>query len=425
MLIIGICMAMNMDEPTASAEFQRNSLHQDWVYKTLHFLISMFILIAISSIASVFIIGNKLKHGLIIQIACFIYLLIEVMFLPFNDWNGYENVSSRGVGIFLIFFYILVISIGIIICRLKKVNDNNGWMSLNEENQGMETSILKRRTILVYKFTSCLLVLNGIIKLGMNAISMLGFCYDSHTGQCNAHGIMGISFMLYGFLLLMMLILPWLRNNSGKYSQEFYDSMVIMIWGIINTFTEHRPWEPWSHGDYQHTSMGIIFWACGMLGVLLSLGRKRNFLPALTLIFTGYAMSEHVQELVISTKVHGFFGNVLMVGGMCRILEISFLLNDGDGLRDRILSFQYIPPFALVLAGVLFMGANEEQLELIVNIGADHSSYILVLVSGACVVYMWMVMLLRWYLNMVNEKVDNNAQDDQDDYVQDIELNDV
>ena len=51
---------------------------------------------------------------------------------------------------------------------------------------------------------------------------------------------MGSSFVGYGILLLLSLRVggPWLLRR-GK-SQEWYDSWVIMLWGIINTFTEHR-----------------------------------------------------------------------------------------------------------------------------------------------------------------------------------------
>lgn len=61
-----------------------------------------------------------------------------------------------------------------------------------------------------------------------------------HTGQCLAHFIMGSSFVAYGIILLLFLRVggPWLLRQ-GK-SPEWYDSWVIMIWGIVNTFTEHR-----------------------------------------------------------------------------------------------------------------------------------------------------------------------------------------
>lgn len=51
---------------------------------------------------------------------------------------------------------------------------------------------------------------------------------------------MGSSFVAYGIILLMMLRVgaPFLMRK-GK-SQEWYDSWVITLWGIVNTFTEHR-----------------------------------------------------------------------------------------------------------------------------------------------------------------------------------------
>lgn len=61
-----------------------------------------------------------------------------------------------------------------------------------------------------------------------------------HQGQCLAHFIMGSSFVAYGIVMLLMLRVggPLLIRN-GK-SQEWYDSWVILLWGIVNTFTEHR-----------------------------------------------------------------------------------------------------------------------------------------------------------------------------------------
>ncbi|ODQ45073.1 hypothetical protein PICMEDRAFT_25425, partial [Pichia membranifaciens NRRL Y-2026] len=319
-----------MDSPTDDANAQLAGLHEHWRSRTFHWLISLFFLVVFPSISAAFAVANRHTTSLLTQIICAIYAAIEAVILRFPDPSGHENSVSRGTAWFLAFFYCLTI-----------FNGSVAYGSLEFERTLQESKLrflLLPFSILTYK----------------------------------------LIFILYGFILSMVLVVPWLRVNKGPYSQELYDSTVIAIWGVINTFTEHRPWEPWSHGDYQHTSMGIIFWCAGLLGMFLSLGRRRNFVPALTLIFTGYAMAEHVQHMIISTKVHGFFGYVLMLGGLARIMEISFLLDDDDAAKDgKIRSFQYLSPFALVLSGILFMSANEEQLVLVVNMGADHSSYIL------------------------------------------------
>lgn len=366
---------MMMDSPTDDAEAQLLSLHQHWKSHTVHFLLAVLLITLVPSVSAVYATANRFRVSLLLQAVSLGWTVMEFA-VGFTDPSGHESRASKGTNVFMVFFIAFTIV--------------NGCLALKDQ------------LVTLYKIFSGLCVLVGMIRLGMGVVSMLSFCYDSHTGQCNAHGIMGMSFIVYGFYLSVVLVVPWIRINSGKFSQEFYDSMVITVWGIINTFTEHRPWEPWSHGDYQHTSMGIIFWCAGMLGVWLSLGRKRNFVPALTMIFTGYAMSEHVQETIISTKVHGFFGTVLIFGGMARIFEICFLLDDKDSKEDKeIRSFQYLAPFSLVLGGLLFMCANEEQLVLVINLGADHSSYILSVSSGACIIQLWILMMLQLYLTLV------------------------
>lgn len=92
----------------------------------------------------------------------------------------------------------------------------------------------------VHKVLGALLPVIGYVQIVLGVIASVGFCYGDHTGQCLAHFIMGSSFVAYGILLLLSLRVgaPWLLRR-GK-SQEWYDSLVITLWGIVNTFTEQR-----------------------------------------------------------------------------------------------------------------------------------------------------------------------------------------
>jgi Protein of unknown function (Ytp1)/Domain of unknown function (DUF2427) len=190
------------------------------------------------------------------------------------------------------------------------------------------------------------------VQILFGGIASMGFCRDDHLGQCLAHFIMGSAFIAYGIVMTILLLVGqfWLRR-TGR-SQEFYDSLIIAIWGCINTFTEHRWGTAWVHNDLQHTSMGIVWWCAGLLGMWLSRKRdgrpKRNLVPAIVILLTGYAMSAHPQNLPLSTMVHTVFGYTLMAAGLTRIIEISFVLKDhstlsADGSDPH--SFQYLPPF--------------------------------------------------------------------------------
>lgn len=140
-----------------------------------------------------------------------------------------------------------------------------------------------------------------------------------------------------------------------------------------------------------------------MAGVWLSRKRdgspKRNFVPGFVILITGWAMSGHPQHLMLSTMVHTMFGYTLMAAGLTRIIEVAFVLRDAACLSDDgdVNSFQYIPPFLLYASGFLFMGATEEQMQLISDAGISHVSYVLVLYSFAFLVFLFTNMLLHLY----------------------------
>ena len=193
-------------------------------------------------------------------------------------------------------------------------------------------------------------------QLIFGGITALGFCQGEHLGQCAAHFIMGGAFVAYGIVLTIILVggQLWVRR-TGR-SQEFYDSAVIAAWGCVNTFTEHRWGQEWRANDWQHTTMGVVWWCAGLAGIWLSRdadGRpKRNFVPGFVLLITGWGMSAHPQSLKASEGVHSMFGYTLMAAGVARIVEIAFVLRDEMGLSEdgrQVNSFQYIPVFVSFL----------------------------------------------------------------------------
>ncbi|KAI0471030.1 hypothetical protein GGR56DRAFT_658670 [Xylariaceae sp. FL0804] len=245
-------------------------------------------------------------------------------------------------------------------------------------------------------------------------ITALGFCQGDHLGQCLAHFIMGSAFIAYGVLLTLLLLVGqlWLKR-TGR-SQEFFDSAVIAAWGCVNTFTEHRWGTAWVRNDWQHTTMGIIWWCAGLAGVWLSKDRQgrpqRNFIPGFVIMITGWAMSAHPQELMISAETHKMFGYTLMAAGVTRIIEVSFVLQDRVGMSadgSRTQSFQFIPVFLLYASGFLFMGATEEQMHLVDASGMDHVAYILILYSLAFLLFLFVNMLVGIYDRNVGPAMPN------------------
>lgn len=398
--LVVIAVSMDMDD---SEEYTRPNIVNAGS-KTFHWLLTLFLQLILTSLAAILIIAQRFHAGVVLQIASLGYTIFDCLFLSFPDGDGVENRTSRGTGWFILLVNGACVFFGLI---------NSGSNFIVNKNDSKLAWIAKLSDVLIKKFhyaLSVILVLTGWVKTCLAPSAMFGFCRDVHTGQCIAHGIMGSAFIGYGFIYAMILVIPFFRSTKHKQSQEFYDSLVMMLWGVVNTFTEHRWGKDWSMSDFQHTVSGILWWTGGLLGLYLSRGGRRSFMPSLMLIFTGWAMTEHTQHLKISTEIHLMFGLVLMTGGALRICEIAFLVKDQRALPNGVInSFQYLPSFCLIESGVLFMGANEEQLELVLRFGSEHSAYILLLTSAAFMIYLWFLILLGLYLKLTQQ--DENGID--------------
>lgn len=389
----GLVLAMDMggDDP-AVEHIEVDTAHAR--AHTAHFLAAVLFQILVPSVGAAFAAAGAYGRAAMAAYVAGGFTVADRLVLLFGDPKGHENRTLVGTGWFLVIMYGALAFFGLVLAGAQF------WEHRLPPSLTLSRTAVTRATRTLF----VVVTLAGWIKVCLAVVAMLGFCYGLHTGQCIAHGIMGTSFIAYGFVLVMVLLVPWMRDPElvglppARYAQEYYDLWVIFVWGVVNLLTEHR-WgkEPWNHGDMQHTLMGLLWIGLGALGILLTRKGLRLFIPALTLVFTGYAMMEHAQHLVISTKVHGFFGQVLIAAGACRIVEISFVLGDKRASSAGILSFQYLPLLLLVESGLLFMGANEEQLVLVKQIGADHSSYILTITCAAGLVFLWYLGLLELY----------------------------
>lgn len=246
----------------------------------------------------------------------------------------------------------------------------------------------------------------GWTQMVFGVATLQSWCNGGHLGQCLAHYIMGSAFAAYAVILLIMMkcAVEWLRRRG--WAQEYLDSWVILLWGIINTFTEHQG-GPWTHKDLQHTLMGVLWWTGGALGVWLSRHGRRSIVPATIIFLTGWGMSVHSQALAISTHIHAMFGYALMAGGVCRIVEICFVLHDqpsgtsGETERGAWFPthlFQYLPPFLLVAGAFLFMSATDEEMRWADSHGIDFATWAMIDLSAAFLLFFWMNVLIDTYV---------------------------
>jgi hypothetical protein len=91
--------------------------------------------------------------------------------------------------------------------------------------------------------------------------------------------------------------------------------------------------------------------------------------------------------------IHTVFGYTLMAAGAARIIEIAFVLRDRSAVTNDLEdpdpnSFQYLTPFLLIAGGFMFMGATEEQMQMLADANVTHVSYVLILFSMAFLMFL-------------------------------------
>lgn len=93
------------------------------------------------------------------------------------------------------------------------------------------------------------------------------------------------------------------------------------------------------------------------------------------------------------------FGYALILAGILRVVEVCFVLNDSATPSPTVRIFQHLPPYLLVLGGIMFMSATNEEMKNAHALGIDHVSYALFDFSLSFLVYLVITFLIHLYSN--------------------------
>ncbi|KAK4702745.1 hypothetical protein P7C70_g3476, partial [Phenoliferia sp. Uapishka_3] len=215
----------------------------------------------------------------------------------------------------------------------------------------MEGSRVRRGVVTAHGVIGKSFPVFGWVQMIFGGIAALGFCFGEHFGQCLAHFLMGSAFIAYALIMVRLQVQEPKRNDSdGRNLTAFDDAS-------------------WSRLSSTQESLS------GVLGQL-----------------AGFAMSAHAQALEFSTTIHKIFGFTLISAGLARIIETN----------PR--AFQHLPPFLLVLSGLTFLSATEEQMQWIAGSGMDSTTYANILFSTSFVIYLVGAGLLELYERLAEDK---------------------
>jgi hypothetical protein len=206
-------------------------------------------------------------------------------------------------------------------------------------------------------------------------------------------------------------------------SMEIVESGLIFIYGISNVFLEHLGSEDgsWTHKDLQHVSIAFMFIGGGLGGLiveskfvkkLLSKAARKystgkisqigdqtdyyrggfsyNPFPAFIVFWTGVLMSQHQQELQLSTQIHMQWGYLFCVGAMFRLFTyiMIYVSVPKSTLPTRPFT-ELLTSFCLICGGLVFMQSNSETVYAMLYRGLDSMFTLNVSVGVTALIMCW------------------------------------
>ncbi|BGP40161.1 hypothetical protein JCM10449v2_004119 [Rhodotorula kratochvilovae] len=293
---------------------------------------------------------------------------------------------------------------------------------------------LRKYGALALDFAERMLVILGYVEVCTGVAVWSGTCRERYLNGCLAHVIKGSIFVWYGLLTFARYCgafssLGWAWNrhpakNNSLWTAEFVESAVITFYGSTNTWLERLgKTGAWSIKDVQHTSIAILFWAGGALGMLLESRTVRAWLaapaarasgrdlgaitppaaaafsfnpfPALCIFVIGVAMAAHHQTYQFQVDIHALWGNLLAAFAVFRFLTYFFLyLRPPASILPSRPPTEALASLCLTSGGVVFILSTEQVTFAAMRHQADDvMAFLCLTVAAVCAWFLWTAML--------------------------------
>ena len=320
------------------------------------------------------------------------------------------------------------------------------------------TKVIRVSQIILEKF----LLLLGFLAIASGFVVYGGVFRERAIYSGLAHFTKGGIFFWYGLLTLGRWMgafseFGWAWNIRPSYpivsrwktrvpSAEFTESFVIWLYGATNVFMEHlNKWgKAWSHQDFEHVSITLLFFGGGLLGMMIESSRIKELLntnvemqrseeegevhgaesrfhasgevaaeerdplstqpsahqtslnpmPGLVIMLLGIMMSSHHQDSMVSTMMHSQWGSLFAVFAMARaVTYISLYIKPPTSNFPARPPSELVAAFCLTAGGLMFMFSARDTVEAIEANGLDAMAIFTVTMGFTGVLLAWEVVV--------------------------------
>lgn len=161
------------------------------------------------------------------------------------------------------------------------------------------------------------------IQIILGTTTLQSWCNGKMLGQCLSQYIMGSSFVVHAVLSLIILKAgaSWLARRC--ISQDFVESMALVIWGSVNAVLLLCSGIG-AHESLRNAALDLLLVTGGAAGMWHSRDGRRSFFAGAVITIAGWAISDS-HGLELSTKVHDLLSYTVMAAGLSRIIEVGLL----------------------------------------------------------------------------------------------------
>ncbi|CAI4740508.1 CMF_collapsed_G0045300.mRNA.1.CDS.1 [Saccharomyces cerevisiae] len=225
---------------------------------------------------------------------CQVYAFLEAAVLRFRDNDG-SKIELQGNR--MVFYGLTWITL-----FFGGLAGGTGFLVKSKRLQTFISNAGEKRLSYIHRGLSFLTVLTGWVKVCLAPVALFGFCRGTHRAMHRSwyHGIRVCVVRVHlctGFGYTMdsqcsNLIFTGLRRQLG------YVHMGRCKYFLLNTGGDVK--------DGVFTIINTRLWNYLVdwwnTRIFLSRNGRRTFVPSLIIIFTGWAMSEHAQHLIVAQK---------------------------------------------------------------------------------------------------------------------------
>ncbi|RFU25768.1 hypothetical protein B7463_g10569, partial [Scytalidium lignicola] len=275
---------------------------------------------------------------------------------------------------------------------------------------------------------------HAILGVGMPAVSWIqvvfggftavGFCHGNAAGQCVARSAAGSTIIGVGFLVLVII-----ENERSGLNYYQFSSLYRMRPAMVMVSSNAIWIVDWMYQDPAQRvfldvfSLGLIWLFAGAFVVCLALGGGGSwgrFVPGILVVINGWYIAV-CSTRNAATVLNGALGFSMQCAGLSYLVMQCTKQTANNSSENRYLArfARMLTSYFLCACGILFMGTNQEQVQLLSKSRMSATTLVLLLHGATILMYGSTLLNLRILCQAritvatirVSKGIDTNSQE--------------